>query len=610
MTTQEKTMLYLTDLPYGIGILDIQDFLSQYKDSIVKIITPEMNQRNITKGAFVIKVLFKDNESADKCRKEMNLRKFRKKSVRIMWEERDTSLRYNTKNNIYIKGIPKTTTPREVYEYFSQFGDIFSCKVAEDDYGNHYGYGYITFYSHEDAEKAIAQSQEKTIFGSNNVEISHFQKRNERMINNNENNKDKIYINNLPEKYEVSELNTLCKEYGKVETCNIYLDKIGKNFGIVKFSNESEAQEAKAKLDGKEIEKDGVKTKLIVKSYQTQFEQKQYMMNYYSLKSTEKKGNCNLLLKNIPLTAKEEDLEKIFSKFGVITSTRIEKNKIEKKEEKGKFELVSKGYGFISFEKPEDAKKALEEMDQKFLPGFEGWNKPLTIENYLTKKERQLVENQDMNISNYYMGAAQTPQQHFVPQMPPHFMPYQFQPNAHGPMFQPMPMQMRYPMIQFNNYNNYGQYNNYSNNYNNNFYNNNKRRGQKRFYNKNNNNNNNRNYYKNQNNNNNKYNKDKNDKDRLAKEEKELQIDIEKNIDMDEYDKLETEEDKKNYFGEKIYNAIEESQLAVDKKLDSDDIAKITGMIINIPNDEIIKTMQNSSLFNNRIKEALHLLNK
>jgi len=608
MTTQEKTMLYLTDLPYGITILDIQDFLSQYKESIVKIITPEMNQRNISKGSFAIKILFKDNESADKCRKEMNLRKFRKKSVRIMWEERDTSLRYNTKNNIYIKGIPKTTTPREVYEYFSQFGDIFSCKVAEDDYGNHYGYGYITFYSHEDAETAIAQSQGKTIFGSNNVEISHFQKRNERMINNSENNKDKIYINNLPEKYEISELNSLCKEFGKVETCNIYLDKIGKNFGIVKFSNESEAQEAKAKLDGKEIEKDGIKTKLIVKSYQTQFEQKQYMMNYYSLKSTEKKGNCNLLLKNIPLTAKEEDLEKIFSKFGVITSTRIEKNKIEKKEEKGKFELVSKGYGFISFEKPEDAKKALEEMDQKFLPGFEGWNKPLTIENYLTKKERQLVENQDMNISNYYMNPGSAPPQHFVPQMPPHFMPYQFPPNAHGPMFPPMPMQMRYPMIQFNNYNNYGQYNNYNNNYNNNFYHNNKRRGGKRFYNKNNNNNNNRNYYKNQNNN--KYNKDKNDKDRLEKEERELQIDIEKNIDMDEYEKLETEEDKKNYFGEKIYNAIEESQLAVDKKLDSDDIAKITGMILNIPNDEIIKTMQNSSLFNNRIKEALHLLNK
>ena len=607
MTTQEKTMLYLTDLPYGIGILDIQDFLSQYKDSIVTIITPEMKQRNSAKGSFVIKVLFKDNESADKCRKEMNLRKFRKKSVRIMWEERDTSLRYNTKNNLYIRGIPKTTTPREVYEYFIQFGDIFSCKVAEDEYGNHNGYGYITFYRHEDAEKAIQESKGKTIFGSNNIEISHFQKRNERMINITENNKDKIYINNLPEKYEISELSSLCKEFGNVESCNIYLDKIGKNFGIVKFSNESQAQEAKTKLDGKEIEKDGIKTKLIVKSYQTQFEQKQYMMNYYSIKSQEQKGNSNLLLKNIPLTAKEEDLEKIFQKFGNITSIRIEKNKIEKKDEPGKFELVSKGYGFISFENPEDAKKALEEMDQKFLPGFEGWNKPLTIENFLTKKERQLIENQDMNITNYYMNPSPSQQQQFMQPMPPHFMPYQFPPNMHGPMFPPIPIPAGYPMIQLNNYNNYGQYN-----YNNNYYHNNRRRGGKKHYNKN----YNRNYYKNQNNNNNKYNKEKNDKEKEEreekeeKEEKELQIDIEKKIDMNEYEKLESEEDKKNYFGEKIYSAIEESQLAVDKKLDSDDIAKITGMIINIPNDEIIKTMQNSSLFNNRIKEALHLLNK
>ena len=359
MTNQEKTMLYLTDLPYGINILDIQDFLSKYKDSIVKIITPEMAQRNPSKGSLVIKVLFKDNKSADECRKEMNLKKFRHKSVRIMWEERDTSLRYNTKNNLYIKGIPKTTSPREVYEYFSKFGDIFSCKVSEDDFGNHNGYGYITFYRNEDAEKAIEESKGKSIFNSNNVEISHFQRRNERMANNNENNRDKIYINNLPEKYEISELNELCKEFGNVESCNIYLDKICQNFGIVKFSNEKEAQDAKTKLDGKEIEKDGIKKKLIVKSYQTQFEQKQFMMNYYSIKSHEQKGNCNLILKNIPLTAKEEDLEKIFKKFGNITSIRIEKNKIEQKEEKGKFLLVSQGYGFISFEKSEEAKKAI-----------------------------------------------------------------------------------------------------------------------------------------------------------------------------------------------------------------------------------------------------------
>ena len=600
MTNQEKTMLYLTDLPYGINILDIQDFLSKYKDSIVKIITPEMAQRNPSKGSLVIKVLFKDNKSADECRKEMNLKKFRHKSVRIMWEERDTSLRYNTKNNLYIKGIPKTTSPREVYEYFSKFGDIFSCKVSEDDFGNHNGYGYITFYRNEDAEKAIEESKGKSIFNSNNVEISHFQRRNERMANNNENNRDKIYINNLPEKYEISELNELCKEFGNVESCNIYFDKIGQNFGIVKFSNEKEAQDAKTKLDGKEIEKDGIKKKLIVKSYQTQFEQKQFMMNYYSIKSHEQKGNCNLILKNIPLTAKEEDLEKIFKKFGNITSIRIEKNKIEQKEEKGKFLLVSQGYGFISFEKPEDAKKALEEMDQKFLPGFEGWNKPLTIEFYLTRKERQLIENQDnANISNYYMSPAPAPVQRFMPMMPPHFMPNQFNPtNMQGPIPMPMP----YPFFQFNNYNNYGHYNNNYNN--NNYYQNNKRRKGKKYYNNNKNYNNNRNY-----NRNNQYNNNK-EKNEIEKDMKDLEINIENKIDMEEYEGLETDEDKKNYLGEKVYTAIEESQLAVDKKLSSDDIAKITGMIIAIPDNEIIETVQNSSMFNNRIKEALRLLNK
>ena len=125
--SQEKTMLYLTDFPLNINNLDIQEFLTNYKDKIIYINT-EQNQKNKDKRKpLSIKVLFKDYESANKCRTEMNLRKIRQKSIRIMWDERDTSIRYNTKNNLFFKGIPKKTTPREVYEYFMQFGDISSC---------------------------------------------------------------------------------------------------------------------------------------------------------------------------------------------------------------------------------------------------------------------------------------------------------------------------------------------------------------------------------------------------------------------------------------------------------------------------------------------------
>ncbi len=585
MSTNDKTMLYLTDLPHRISIFDIQDFLSKYKDDIAKIMSPEMNQRNIIKGKpIAIKVLFKNNESADKCRKEMNLKKLWNKSVRIMWEESNTSLRYNIKNNIFIKGIPKTTTPREVYEYFMQFGDIFSCKVPEDEQGKHKGYGYITYYSNEDAEKALKETKGKKIFDSLNVEIEHFQKKNERMINNNnENNNHKIFINNLPEKYTIAELNSLCKEYGNVLNANIFSDRIGQKFGIVEFTNENEAKDAMSKLNEKIIEKDDKKNKLSVQIYQTQFEHKQFLLNQ-SMKMKETKAKCNLYIKNIPLTAKEEDLEKVFSKYGEITSIRIQKDKIENKDNKDKIELVSKGFGFISFDKPEEAKKALEEMDQKFLPGFEGWNKPLDIDYHLTKNERQFVDNQDSNIPNYNMNNNQMPFMNNMGPAPP--MPGGYGPHMFMPMHPPhFPFPMRFPMMPFNNFMGRGFYHN-------NFYN--KRGGKRPNYK----NNNNRNYY-----NNNKYNKEK-------EKEKEEILNIENKIDLSEYEKLETDEEKRNYFGEKVYRAIEESQLAVDKKLDSNDIAKITGMIIEIPNEEIIETLQNSNLFIDRIEEALRLLNK
>ena len=125
--------------------------------------------------------------------------------------------------------------------------------MTEDEQGNHYGYGYITYYSRDDAQKAIDESKDKKIFDSNNIEISYFQRKNERIINSTELNNQKIYVSNIPEKYSTTELTKLCSEFGNVQTCNIFIDNLGKNFGIVQFSSPNEAREAVDKLDGKEI---------------------------------------------------------------------------------------------------------------------------------------------------------------------------------------------------------------------------------------------------------------------------------------------------------------------------------------------------------------------
>ena len=115
--TPQKINLILCDLPPGVTQSDLESFLSPYKKSIESI---QINEKNPQKA----NATFTDLEMANKCRKEMNQRKIKNKNIRIMREEK-YFLQKNkeTKNNLYVKNIPKEKDARELYEYFLQFGD-------------------------------------------------------------------------------------------------------------------------------------------------------------------------------------------------------------------------------------------------------------------------------------------------------------------------------------------------------------------------------------------------------------------------------------------------------------------------------------------------------
>lgn len=575
MNSQEKNMLYITDLPSEVTTAEILEFLSKFKDKIRYFNNMESNQR--LKGRpLAIKILFVDYDSANKCRLEMNLRKLRGKSIRIMWDERDTSMRYNINSNLFIKGIPKNTTPREVYEYFLKFGDIFSCKIIEDEFGNHNGYGYITYYNKLDAQKAIDETKNKTIFGTDNFEVTYFQKKNERLINSKEliYNNQKIYVNFLPDKYTKEELTKLCEEYGKVISCDIYKDQINQSFGIVQFSSENEAHEAIEKMDGKEVKGN----KLMVKLFQTKFQHKQYLKNSTE-RMTEQNGNCNLFLKNIPLIAKEEDLKKIFSKYGNVISVRIEKIKREKKEEKGQFELISRGYGYLSFDSSESAKNALEGLNGKYLPGFESWSRTLIITYFKPRDQRM---NQDTSSTSIIFfpqkkegESEKTPDINLSPYFPP-LINYPYPPN---PYFLPQHYPV-YPPFPYRNFN--------QNNFN--------RRGRGGHM----------NFYRGNKNKKNRY-----DNQIVKNNKVDEESEGPNKIDLTEYNNLKDENDKKDFLGEKIFKAIEESKIAEEYNFDNDIIGKITGMIIELPNPkEIIEIIENQDILNSRIEEAMKLLSK
>ena len=60
----------------------------------------------------------------------MNFDMMLNKPIRIMWSMRDPSIRRSGTANVFIKNLGTHIETKAIYDTFSMFGSILSCKVS------------------------------------------------------------------------------------------------------------------------------------------------------------------------------------------------------------------------------------------------------------------------------------------------------------------------------------------------------------------------------------------------------------------------------------------------------------------------------------------------
>jgi polyadenylate-binding protein len=310
-------------------------------------------------------VNFHNAADAERALDTMNFTSIKGVPCRIMWSQRDPSLRKSGVGNIFVKNLDASIDNKALYDTFSLFGNILSCKVAIDHSGNSKGYGYVHYETSEAAHEAIAKINGMLIAGTE-VFVGQFQKRQDRPDIDEWTN---CYVKNIPPKWTDEMLRKEFEPFGTVSSAVIMKDNHAsdenRGFGFVNYEESDAAHAAVEALNGKTYDS-GVEgqppMELYVGRAQKRSERERELRNKFEqlkMERVNKYQGVNLYVKNLDDQLTDEELRDAFACCGNITSSRVMRDP----------QNHSKGFGFVCFNTPEEAQKAVTEMNGKLIAG-------------------------------------------------------------------------------------------------------------------------------------------------------------------------------------------------------------------------------------------------
>ena len=266
---------------------------------------------------------------------------------------------------LYLGQLDSSVKEADVYSLLKPYGEISYIKLRS---ANQSAYAFVAF-----KDPAIAVTVQRELNGaeffSKRVHIS-------RIFNTS--NTANIHIKNIPEHIKTREFSELFGKFGAIMSCKLCFDGNGNSlgYGFVQYESEESSEKAILSMNGKLFQGNELT-----------------VQHFLPLSSRITNiNNTNLYIRGFPNTLNENDLKNIFSQYGRVISV-------------GKMECNGRAFGFVCFSTLDEARISCESKNGQVDGDFTWYVQPHMSKIHRKKilREQHLIQVDEWKRKNLYI---------------------------------------------------------------------------------------------------------------------------------------------------------------------------------------------------------------
>jgi len=247
---------------------------------------------------------------------------------------------------LYIGNLDPKVTDALLFDIFSTIGPIEGCKIIKDKNGNSSGYGFVDYYDHFTADKALQNLNGRKIYNTEiKVNWAHAANQKEDTTSGHYH----IFVGDLSPEIDEKALYLAFLAFGSCSDARVMWDQNtgrSRGYGFVAFRKKEDAEKALTAMNGEWLGNRAIRCNWAnQKVTSSQTPSSDNMNDYNNVVNQTPPSNTTVYIGNLsPDVTDEQLLRTIFEEYGQIQEIRMQKDK---------------GFAFLRFGSHEQAARSI-----------------------------------------------------------------------------------------------------------------------------------------------------------------------------------------------------------------------------------------------------------